>query len=80
MGELLLNLDASISVSYNATYPIRRTSVAKGCVFGENGRVAQLGERYNRTVEVEGSNPSASTAKNRDGLTLMEVNPSSFIG
>ncbi len=30
------------------------------------GRVAQLGERYNRTVEVEGSNPSASTKTTTD--------------
>jgi hypothetical protein len=33
-----------------------------------NGRVAQLGERYNRTVEVEGSNPSASTWRKSNRL------------
>ena len=28
---------------------------------GENGAVAQLGERYNRTVEARGSSPLSST-------------------
>ncbi len=48
MAINFLWLDVAKSVSYNDD--VR-------CI----GRVAQLGERYNRTVEVEGSNPSAST-------------------
>lgn len=31
------------------------------CLLIEYGAIAQLGERSNRTAEVEGSNPSGST-------------------
>jgi hypothetical protein len=44
---LIRNLDNSKSLGYN-------TGVVSGAV-------AQSGERYNRTVEVEGSNPFGST-------------------
>ena len=41
-----VNLDNSHALGYN--------------IVASNGVVAQLGERYNRTVEVEGSSPSGS--------------------
>ena len=34
----------------------------------ERGAVAQLGERYNRTVEVKGSSPFSSTPVRLDAL------------
>jgi hypothetical protein len=41
------NLDNSHALGYN--------------IVASDGAVAQMGERYNRTVEVRGSNPLSST-------------------
>jgi hypothetical protein len=41
------NLDNSYALGYN--------------IVASSGAVAQMGERYNRTVEVRGSNPLSST-------------------
>lgn len=42
-----------------------------------HGPVAQLGERYNRTVEVKGSNPFRSTPQKADILSafLLPIPP-----
>ena len=42
------NLDNSYALGYN--------------IVASDGAVAQMGERYNRTVEVRGSNPLSSTS------------------
>ena len=47
-------------------YPLAKTPQRRALL----GDIAQLGERYNRTVEVGGSSPPVSTPNTKKGPTI----------